>query len=31
VRLEAGTKLDAQVVDACERVFREYGLSFSQA
>jgi HD-GYP domain-containing protein (c-di-GMP phosphodiesterase class II) len=31
VRQEAGTKLDAQVVDACERVFREQGFSFAKA
>ena len=31
VRQEAGTKLDAQVVDACEHVFREQGFSFAKA
>jgi putative nucleotidyltransferase with HDIG domain len=31
VKLEAGTKLDAQVVAACERVFREQGFAFSPA
>jgi len=31
VRQEAGTKLDTQVVDACERVFHEQGFSFSKA
>ena len=30
IRQEAGTKLDANVVDACERVFREQGFSFSK-
>jgi putative nucleotidyltransferase with HDIG domain len=30
IRVEAGTKLDARVVDACERVFRERGFSFSK-
>jgi PAS domain S-box-containing protein/putative nucleotidyltransferase with HDIG domain len=31
IRQEAGTKLDAQVVDACERVFHEQGFAFSKA
>jgi len=31
IRQEAGTKLDLQVVDACERVFRERGFAFSKA
>ncbi len=31
VRQEAGTRLDPQVVDACERVFREQGFTFSKA
>jgi PAS domain S-box-containing protein/putative nucleotidyltransferase with HDIG domain len=31
VRREAGTTLDPQVVDACERVFREQAFSFSNA
>ena len=31
IRQEAGTKLDAQVVGACERVFRERGFSFAKA
>ena len=30
IRQEAGTKLDAQVVDACERVFREQGFAFTK-
>jgi len=30
VRQEAGTRLDAQVVDACERVFREEGFAFEK-
>jgi len=30
IKQEVGTKLDAQVVDACERVFREQGFSFSK-
>jgi hypothetical protein len=29
VRNEAGTKLDPQVVDACERLFREQGFAFA--
>jgi len=31
LRKDAGTKLDAQVVDACELLFREQGFSFAQA
>jgi PAS domain S-box-containing protein len=31
IRQEAGTKLDAQVVDACERVIREQGFTFGKA
>jgi HD-GYP domain-containing protein (c-di-GMP phosphodiesterase class II) len=30
MRKEAGTKLDAQVVDACELLFREQGFAFSK-
>ncbi|OIQ68517.1 cyclic di-GMP phosphodiesterase response regulator RpfG [mine drainage metagenome] len=30
IRQEAGTKLDVQVVDACERLFREQGFSFEK-
>ncbi len=30
IRQEAGTKLDPQVVDACERVFREQGFAFTK-
>jgi len=31
IRLEGGTRLDPQVVDACERVFREDGFAFAKA
>jgi len=31
IRQDAGTKLDPQVVDACERVFREQGFAFGNA
>jgi putative nucleotidyltransferase with HDIG domain len=30
IRREAGTRLDAQVVETCERVFREQGFAFSK-
>jgi len=30
IRKDAGTKLDVQVVDACERVFREQGFAFAK-
>ena len=31
IRLQAGTKLDAQVVEACERVFHGQNFAFTKA